>query len=72
MLEVVFLGVGEAFDESLPNTSILVRPVEESGPTTTLLLDCGFTAPPLFWREMPEPDALDGIWISHFHGDHCF
>ena len=69
MIEVVFLGVGEAFDEALPNTSILIRWGAETS-RVTLLLDCGFTAPPQFWREEPAVDALDGIWISHFHGDH--
>jgi ribonuclease Z len=69
MVEVIFLGVGEAFDEVLPNTSILIRCVERPSPVM-LLLDCGFTSPPQFWREVPEADALDGIWISHFHGDH--
>ena len=70
MIEVVFLGVGEAFDEKLPNTSILIR-YTVGATTVTLLLDCGFTAPPQFWREEPDADILDGIWISHFHGDHC-
>jgi ribonuclease BN (tRNA processing enzyme) len=70
MIEVVFLGVGEAFDEALPNTSILIRFDAENSPVT-LLLDCGFTAPPRFWKETSEPDSLDAIWISHFHGDHA-
>ena len=70
MIEVVFLGVGEAFDEALPNTSILIRFDAENSPVT-LLLDCGFTAAPRFWKEEPEPDSLDAIWISHFHGDHA-
>jgi ribonuclease Z len=70
MIEVVFLGVGEAFDERLPNTSILIRYRVGANPVT-LLLDCGFTAPPQFWREEANADKLDGIWISHFHGDHC-
>jgi len=70
MIEVIFLGVGEAFDEKLPNTSILIR-YRAGTLSVTLLLDCGFTAPPQFWREEPEPDILDAIWISHFHGDHC-
>jgi ribonuclease Z len=70
MIEVIFLGVGEAFDEKLPNTSILIRYKGGTSPVT-LLLDCGFTVPPQFWREEPDADILDGIWISHFHGDHC-
>ena len=69
-MEVIFLGVGEAFDERLSNTSILIRYRVGATPVT-LLLDCGFTAPPRFWREEPDADILDGIWISHFHGDHC-
>lgn len=71
MLEVIFLGVGEAFDEERPNTSILIRYKGTDVPVT-LLLDCGFTAPPQFWREEPDANGLDGIWISHFHADHCF
>ena len=71
MIEVIFLGVGEAFDEELPNTSILIHYGERTSPVT-LLLDCGFTAPPQFWREELEVDKLDVIWISHFHGDHYF
>jgi ribonuclease Z len=70
MIEVIFLGVGEAFDEALPNTSILIRYRVSTSPVT-LLLDCGFTAPPQLWREELEVDVLDGIWISHFHGDHA-
>lgn len=66
-MKVKFLGVGEAFDESLPNTSILVRDGESRA-----LLDCGYSAPPAFWRNCPDPDELDAIWVSHFHADHYF
>ena len=71
MIEVIFLGVGEAFDEEIPNTSVLIRYNKGTLPVR-VLLDCGFTAPPQFWKEVPEADALDAIWISHFHGDHYF
>jgi ribonuclease Z len=70
MIEVVFLGVGETFDDKLPNISILIRYRVGTTPVT-LLLDCVFTVPPQFWREEPDVDILDGIWISHFHGNHC-
>lgn len=70
-MEVIFLGVGEAFDEELPNTSVLIR-YGKGDSATTFLLDCGFTAPPQFWREEPDVNVLDGIWLSHFHADHCF
>jgi ribonuclease Z len=71
MLEVIFLGVGEAFDEALTNTSILIR-YEGGDIPASVLLDCGFTAPPPFWSEESDVNRLDGIWISHFHADHGF
>ena len=68
-MKALFCGVGEAFDEDLSNTSILVE-VEEHGDVRKLLLDCGFTAAPAFWRFSADPLDLDAIWISHLHGDH--
>jgi ribonuclease Z len=70
-MEIVFLGVGEAFDDALPNTSILIRCGEEKT-RATLLLDCGYTTPPQFWKEENSAEALDAVWISHFHADHFF
>lgn len=66
-MRVTFAGVGEAFDELLPNTSLLV----ETG-SSSVLLDCGFSAPSAFWRVAEKPLDLDVIYISHFHGDHYF
>ena len=70
-MHVIFTGVGEAFDETLGNTSLLVL-FETEGVKRQVLLDCGFTAAHAFWRESPEPLKLDAVWISHFHGDHFF
>jgi ribonuclease BN (tRNA processing enzyme) len=70
-MKVIFVGVGEAFDENLSNTSILVLSGSENN-HSQILLDCGFTAAHAFWRYSPAPLALDAIWISHFHGDHFF
>ncbi len=70
-MEITFLGVGEAFDEELPNTSVLVHTGIEGKPVT-LLLDCGYSVPPDFWQLGLHPNALNGIWISHFHADHAF
>ena len=64
-LGVTFCGVGEAFDESLPNTCLHLH-----GAGTSLLLDCGFTAAAAFWRYAQNPQQLDAVCISHFHGDH--
>jgi len=69
-LKIEFIGTGEACDEHCPNTSLLVR--TGGGKRATLLLDCGFTASTRFWLHAKDPDELDGIWISHFHGDHFF
>jgi len=68
---LVFLGVGEAFDEKIPNTSMLVR-TDIDGKPVSLLLDCGYSVPPKLWQQEMQPDTLDGIWISHFHADHAF
>jgi ribonuclease BN (tRNA processing enzyme) len=70
-VKIEFIGVGEAFDEDLSNTSIWVRAADERN-KSSILLDCGFTAPPSFWKSCQDPDDLDAIWISHFHGDHFF
>ena len=70
-MEITFLGVGEAFDENFPNTSMLVR-TDHEGRHVTILLDCGYSVPPKFWQLGLNPDTLDGIWISHFHADHVF
>lgn len=64
-MRVTFPGVGEAFDETLPNTCLLLEAGERSA-----LLDCGFTAAHAFWACAGAPLRLDAVWISHFHGDH--
>jgi len=68
-MKVVFLGVGEAFDENLPNNSQLVM----SG-KTNLILDCGFTVPTQIWKYSKDKNLdknlIDAIYISHQHGDH--
>ncbi len=68
-MRVVFCGVGEAFDENLTNTSILIQE-KNDGSGRSILLDCGFTAAPSFWRMARKPLELDAVWISHLHGDH--
>lgn len=68
-MKVVFLGVGEACDERKPNTSVLLRSAA-NGAESSILLDCGFTVPPCYWKHMRSPDELDLLWLSHFHGDH--
>lgn len=71
MMKIVFLGVGEACDETLPNTSVWVQ-TEGPQQHRSILLDCGFTVPSPYWQQTDDPDDLDGLWISHFHADHFF
>ena len=70
-MKALFVGVGEACDERLPNTSVLVR-TEAEGRTASALLDCGFTAAHHYFLHATDPEELDVLWISHFHGDHFF
>lgn len=67
-MRVTFCGVGEAFDERLPNTCVHVRT-----PGASLLLDCGFSAAAAAVRHVDGlARHLDAVHISHFHGDHFF
>ena len=66
-MKVIFLGVGEAFDENNPNNSHLVL----SG-KTSLLLDCGFVVPYQLWKYNNDQSFLDGVYITHPHADHYF
>ncbi|MFW5818382.1 MAG: MBL fold metallo-hydrolase [Desulfovermiculus sp.] len=66
-MQVVFLGVGEACDEKIGNTSLLVHTNK-----ACILLDCGFSVVHALFSELQSPNELDAVWISHFHGDHFF
>jgi ribonuclease BN (tRNA processing enzyme) len=65
-MKVIFLGVGEACDEALPNNSHLILS------DTIFLLDCGYSAAVQLWRYNPDPSFLDAIYITHRHADHYF
>lgn len=67
-MRMIFSGVGEAFDETLPNTSILLEGTDGE----SLLLDCGFTAASAFWSAASRPLDLGAVCLSHFHADHWF
>ncbi len=68
-MRVVFIGVGEAFDEHYPNTSVLIS-LDGSHNSGHILLDCGFTAAAAYYVHSSVGAALDAVWVSHFHGDH--
>lgn len=69
-MRITFLGVGEACDPLNPNTSILLEC--SRGKPCQIMLDCGFTTPHTYFKDNQNPDKLDALWISHFHGDHFF
>lgn len=66
-MKIIFLGVGEAFDENIPNNSQLIISKKAK-----LLLDCGMTAAPQVWKFNSDPNLLDAVYISHQHADHLF
>jgi ribonuclease BN (tRNA processing enzyme) len=66
-MKVEFIGVGEAFDESLPNNSQIVE-----WDNFRMLVDCGYAVPHSIWKLHPEPEYIDAIYISHRHADHYF
>ncbi len=69
-MRITFIGVGEACDERFANTSILLGEYDSNGKKRHILLDCGFSVAHAFWKYVSNPELLDAIWISHFHGDH--
>ncbi|MBN2013780.1 MAG: MBL fold metallo-hydrolase [Candidatus Altiarchaeota archaeon] len=62
-MEILFLGVGEAFSEKA-NTSILVDGV--------ILLDCGLSTVQQLFKAEIDFNEIKMIYISHLHADHCF
>lgn len=67
MAEVQFIGTGDAFGSGgRRNSAILVRDRGRS-----LLLDCGPTTLGGLKLLGFDPREIDGVVISHFHGDHA-
>ncbi|MCI0616341.1 MBL fold metallo-hydrolase [bacterium] len=66
-MKVQFIGVGEAFDETLPNNSQILE-----WNNFRMLIDCGYAVPHSIWKLHPDPNYLDAIYISHRHADHYF
>ncbi|MGQ9368368.1 MBL fold metallo-hydrolase [Azospirillum sp. ST 5-10] len=66
-MDIRVLGVGEAADPDLPNSSVTV-----AADGFRVLVDCGHSVPPVLWRAHPGPDAVDAVVFTHHHPDHCF
>ncbi len=65
-MELEFLGVGEAFEPQLGNASFLLKS------QTWLMVDCGYGVPGLFFERGYNSNAVDAIYLTHFHADHTF
>lgn len=66
-MRVQFIGVGEAFDETLANNSQILE-----WPGCRLLIDCGYSVPHSLWKLQPDPEYVDAVYLSHRHADHYF
>lgn len=66
MINLEFLGTGDAFDSLRGNSSILVHS------ETKILIDAGNLTPYFFAKAAYNSEYLDAIYISHLHPDHCF
>lgn len=65
-IHIRMIGTGSAFAKAYYNNNALV-----SCSGFTLLIDCGITAP-LALHQLNVPfDRIDGVYITHLHGDHA-
>lgn len=65
-MRLQFIGCGDAFGSGgRSNTCMHV-----TGNPTNFLFDCGASAPPAMKQHGIDPNAIDLILITHFHGDH--
>ncbi|WP_334071817.1 MULTISPECIES: MBL fold metallo-hydrolase [Paenibacillus] len=64
-LQLQMLGTGGAFAKKYYNNNALLYAEDY-----TLLIDCGITAPLSLHQLDKSLDEIDGILITHIHGDH--
>lgn len=65
-MEIIPIGVGDAFAKTLYQTNFLVRPAEGE----PFLIDCGHTASRALTDLGIEPRAVTRVVLSHLHADH--
>ncbi|MBI5017667.1 MAG: MBL fold metallo-hydrolase [Deltaproteobacteria bacterium] len=65
-MEILPLGVGDAFAKTLFQTNFLVRPADGE----PFLLDCGQTASRAMARLALDPRLAGRVVLSHLHADH--
>ncbi len=65
MIDITFLGTGNAFSQQYYNTNLLLK-----WATSNLLVDCG-TKCPISLHKLAIPiSQIQNIFISHLHADH--
>ncbi len=64
-MNITMIGTGSAFAKKYDNNNALI---EHNG--FRLLVDCGITLPKALHQQGIAFDELDGVLISHIHGDH--
>ncbi|MGE0151077.1 MAG: MBL fold metallo-hydrolase [Reyranellaceae bacterium] len=65
-MQVTFIGSGDAFGSGGRfNTCIMVESA-----SSRVLVDCGASSLVALRRQQIDPNGIDGIAISHLHGDH--
>jgi ribonuclease BN (tRNA processing enzyme) len=64
-LQIQMIGTGSAFAKRYFNNNALIYSDDY-----TLLIDCGITAPLSLFHMNKSLDGIDGILITHLHGDH--
>jgi ribonuclease BN (tRNA processing enzyme) len=65
-MEILPLGVGEAFAKTLFQTNYLVRPADGD----SFLVDFGHTAPRALVAHGVPMDSVSRVLVSHLHADH--
>jgi ribonuclease BN (tRNA processing enzyme) len=65
-MRLQFIGCGDAFGSGgRSNTCMHI-----TGNPTSFLFDCGASAPPAMKQHGVDPNTINLILITHFHGDH--
>lgn len=65
-MELEFLGTGNALDTQRSNCAYMLH-----GPCN-LLVDCGYDTPRRLFESQNRLESLDGLYLTHMHGDHSF
>lgn len=66
-MKIEFLGVGSGLSPELGNNNALVT---SENSKKTLLIDCGFSTPPVLTQRERGLQSISDILITHLHSDH--